>query len=576
MPMHANLFIIIKFVMEDREIRIPQPNNSFFLTTIEARKNSASLLFSYNPVSFKFPCQCSICIYQTSERLFSENFLKKPPATSKVNSKGFTYLLEKLGEISQKASVRLNLPDTTVFKAGKAVFTMQQSRDRSLNWITSPDKLKTSEIIKVISNTTKLKKREEVSGITNKIVLSGCSIDSSKEVACLRYMQKDVLNDIDEVFAENEEGAIRIMTENDFIGLLSKRPSSIFWKQLAYIQCLLKCRHSIGESFIFDYTLHDAKYDSNLAKEYEDSDVLENQFLVQGKEAYAAFIFDKIQFLFAKYLNISLKSIQGEFIQDENGRIWLIHATNIKTQPITSSVEPKNCEIIPQIIRKTINEDLINHIALVSNVPKNNRTLKLSRFMKQECDKIFAASRIKKEGKEAFDIETIAAYHKLRPFTPIDSNWHMHNISRVKLVRSKSANKRSKGTSNKIEVSASFDKKSFTPVKSQNSWIYIPKIPVSQLKGSNLASKLSLTPSLSPKKNFSISPIKDISIWSSKKWLITPVKEGYIWPSKNSSISPINQRAFSPLKKHRNKTNSSLQLKLPLKALIKEIQPIIQ
>ena len=547
--------------MEDRETRTPPQKNTLFLTAAEAGKHLFNPLHPCDPVAFKFPCQCSICIYQTSERLFQKNFSKKPPATSKKHSKGFTYLLEKLGEISQKASVKLNIPDTIVFKAGKAVFSIQQSRDRCLNYITSSDKLNISEVIKMISNASKVKKREEISQSTNKVMLSGCIVDSNKESACLRYMQRDVLNDAEDISAKSEEGAIKILTENDLIGLFWKRSSSIFWKQVAYIQCIMKCKQGIGESFIIDYTLTEKKYEKNLTKEYEESDILENQLLAQGTEAYSIFICDKLQFLFAKYLNISLQSIQGEFIQDENGKIWLIHATNISTQAMFSPIITEKTETSPQITRKTIDEDLLSHLAHVFSAPKNSRTVKISQYMQQECDRIFAISRIKKEKKDTFDIETIAAYHKLRPFTPIDSNGPSYSISRPAIARSKSANKKTKIRASRLDVSESIHKKSVIPVETQNSWIYIPKVPGVQLKGLDSPSRLSQTPlrnaSLSPKRSFLINNTR-------------------IWPSTNLSISPVKERSCLPLKNYRNRANSSLQMKSPMKALVKEMSLLIQ
>lgn len=166
-------------------------------------------------------CNCNVCSLDSQEKITKNNFYdKKFEKVNKKTCKGFTWLLEKLSEISLQNICKVNIPDTVVFKFGKPAFFLQQIRDRSLKTVETGEKLKIQEIIKSICSISRNRKREDsFMQVKNRASLLSIS-EYGKEVACLRFMNKDRENFLNEFFAYDEEGAIRVMSENEFMGLM--------------------------------------------------------------------------------------------------------------------------------------------------------------------------------------------------------------------------------------------------------------------------------------------------------------------------------------------------------------------
>lgn len=449
--------------------------------------------------SFKFSCGCKICYLESSGKCNARRVKSSTLKMDGYSSKGFTWLIEKLGEICNECPVKFNIPDTVIYRYGHPYGFLQFSRDRSLKYTKANDKLKSQEIIKVICNTSRTRKREEVSQITSKVMLSGTGTDYGKEVACLRFMSKNKTNDVDEYSSSDEEGAMKIMSENEFMGLLWQRPSSMLWRTLAYIQTVLKCRNGIGESFVHGHSFEGAETSDIFAAAHDDSEDNENNLYEQDKIKYTEYIYKRLYYVFEKFLNLRLEYIRGEFLKDENHRIWLIHASHIVTTVINTPKQPELVEEQPCVnVVKEDMEELLIHLASVSSEPKNVRTEKITRIMDEECKKIITANRFTNLFKtDEPDYETLNAYEKLRPLTPI-----MQMQKSIKKKKQSEGIKRSTSEVKKVilkrnSTDSSSPVKTLSPNKVSSLWIYTPKFRISPTKPSRSrlhSLKISMTP----------------------------------------------------------------------------------
>lgn len=487
--------------MDDLEPKLQQITPGFFLTANEEYIYDHSNLKRSESIPLNFSCNCSICKFQTNSKQLYKEFQCESQKSKKPTRKGFTYFLEKLGEISLKCVIKLKIPDSTVYSSGKALFSLQNSTNHSLKYITSPERLTVHDVIKSISNTSKTRKREELSLNSNKLVASGTLIDLSKEVAFLRFMNQNCYNDFSDITAENEEGAIRVMSDSEFIGLLWKRPSNIFWKQLSYIQSVLKCKNGVGESFVefFQWKRGETVSEEELKEEN----------FVEGEKDYARCIFNKIHFWFKKYLNLYLLEIQAEFVRDDNGTIWLVYATNILVEPGTPVKYKPEVPLSPlpkAVSLITDDKELINHLSITYVSAKNPRTEKFSQMMKKECEKILDANKlISRYSNVEPDELTMLALKKLRPFTPEFFNEIKQKQSKIRDARKN--NNRSFSQKTKISPQKVCDfvrvqqtKSSLSPKKTRVSWRVISKVNVSPISNTRPNTSLMSSPMRTPSR----------------------------------------------------------------------------
>jgi hypothetical protein len=429
-------------------------------------------------VTFKFMCPCKICYLETSEKYQLSIQKPIPKPAHKNTSKGYTWLLEKLGEISVDQAIKLNVPDVVVFRHSTPVFYVQQTRDRSIKYIKAEDKLRIQEVIKAISMSSRTRKREELNSM-NKIMLSGTLTEFGKDIACVRYMKAGVLNDLEQIMSSDEDGALRVMNDNEFMGLMWQRPSSLLWKSIAYMQSILKCKNSIGESFIYFYSFQGIKLNDALDAGLNENEDLENALYLNDRNKYCEFIFKKIFYLLEKFANIRLKSMQGEFLRDENNRIWLIHCSSIEIDCIVQSLVTNSAPTIASSFESITKKELIKYLELSSKEIKNSRTEKIAQMMKEECDKMITAYNIKDLfANVKFEKDNIAAFSRLRPSTPNEMSLMKTKQTESAMRRVGSEQKRKKVDD--LMLTPSPKKESM--IKTSNSWIYKPKFKISPIK----------------------------------------------------------------------------------------------
>ena len=367
------------------------------------------------PARLMFSCDCRIC-QLTSLNISS--FSSNTQAQTCKKAFGFTWLVEKLGAISQSYSFKLNIPDTAVFHKGKVSFFLQFQRDRTLKFLVASEKLTNQEVIKQIINLVRIRKREESPIKGSKASISPLSTEQTKETACIRFMSKGKDNDLDEIFADDEQGAMKVMNESEFTGLMWQRAGSTLWKTIRYMQGVLKCNKGIGESFIHFYRFHDCDSADYINAGMDENEENEESIFLASPKKYCEFIFKKLRYLIEKFMNVVILQIKGEFVRDKNCRIWLIHASDILvTEGNFQKTEEK---IETKAGKEELKGDvLLQHLASVAKQPKNSRTERFSGILNKECQKIILESGVLNT-KDLSDPEPInsLAFSKLRKFAP--------------------------------------------------------------------------------------------------------------------------------------------------------------
>lgn len=367
------------------------------------------------PARLIFSCNCRICQSNPLQRHSNyHSFHSKP----NQKSYGYTWLVEKLGLISQSYSFKLNIPDIAVFHKGKVLFFLQFQRDRTIKCIISSEKLTNQEVIKQIINLVRIRKKEESPIKGQKMSSSPITTELGKETACIRFMTRGRDNDLDEIFAEDELGALKVMNESEFTGLMWQRAGSNLWKTIRYIQSVLKCNKGIGESFIHFYKFNHCDSADLIQAGMEENEEFEQSLFMSNPSKYCEFVFKKLRFLIEKFLNIIILQIKGEFLRDKNNRIWLIHASDILITEGTVREMKESRQ--SSSVKVKINEDLLlQHLAMVAKLPKNGRTERFSGIMNLECQKMIKESGLLSNVEaDEHDVISSEAFAKLRKFAP--------------------------------------------------------------------------------------------------------------------------------------------------------------
>lgn len=476
--------------MEDPEYKGLISQFGHDITFEESKSFNKNDLKRSEPAVVLYRCSCTICYLQAKNKLnlhSHKNFNNQNSLMLKQR-KGFTWLLEKIGEITSENICKLNIPDTAVFRKGKVAFLLQHQRDRSLKCVNSGERITNQEIIKNITNIVRNRKKEETSYRTGKFRPSSAAIyEYGRETACLKFMSKGKDNDIEEILSSDEDGAMRVMVESEFTELMWQRPGSGFWKTLAYIQSVLKCRNGIGESFVHEYNFTNVDSNEVIKAGLEDNEENEEIIYLQGKPKYCEYIFMRLYYFFEKYLNLMLVYIKAEFLRDDNNRIWLINASDIDCVPI-AKVEETGSVVLPPSPIKLDEDQLLNHLAHTARQPKNHRTETFSKIMNQECEKMIDASKIMDVFKPAEpDLISTAAFSKLRRFTPYNLEELLNAEKAKSLLKVYTENKKQKRRGSSEIKGIDYDshvvtRSGFSPKKMINTWNYTPQIRVSPLK----------------------------------------------------------------------------------------------
>lgn len=380
-----------------------------------------------------FWCKCSVCDAQVKDKIHPEDQLmieKDELANLEGKEKSYTWLLEQLGEITSQTQIKINIPETVVFRKGKPAFLLHQTRDRMLKYTTTSEKLKFHEIRKLFSNASRARKKEEPTYLSKfaKAKLTYSSevyepLAYGKETIVLRHMFRDKDNDNPE--PKDEEGPLRVLLENEFIVLMYERAGSAIWKTISYIQSILKCKQGIGDSVVYTYYSHDAndwQAIEQLRKAgQEDNDEEEDYLARNSPEMYCRLITRRIAYFLATYAQIELLRMKAEFMKDDNGKLWLTFVSKIRVREIEvaqaeTAMTFKRVELLSPTNRKNVLNELqqFNSKNLLS--PNARR---ISDVMEEHYETIKSKSGISQLFEpEPPNLESNNAFSRLRPLIP--------------------------------------------------------------------------------------------------------------------------------------------------------------
>lgn len=278
-----------------------------------------------------FLCLCSICERQRKGKMPSlvlQSSAEDIYAKQHGQKKSFTWILEKLGEISSLTIVKFNVPETVVYRKGGASFMVVQNRDNSLRMISSKNRLRNSEIQKAFSMITKQRKRETSSHqMRGSKTLNFDIFDQyGKETVLVRYMNSSKEN-FPPFDPADEEGPLRVMLEQEFANLMYERGGSIVWKTISYIQTVVKCKLGISQTIeVCYYFSDDVKSMKQPNFEFE---IYEEELGTTDHYEYCLLQCKKFAFFLYVFCHKKLLKIDAEFIRDDNGKIWFVYAAEI-------------------------------------------------------------------------------------------------------------------------------------------------------------------------------------------------------------------------------------------------------
>lgn len=448
-----------------------------------------------------FWCKCSVCDAQVKDKIHPESlalFEKDELANLEGRERSYTWLLEQLGEVTSQTAVKINVPETVVFRKGKPAFLIFQARDRLLKFTNSAEKLKLHEIRKLFSNTSRTRKREEASFLSRfakaKLQASNEVYEPpgyGKETIVLRHMNRDKDNDNPE--PKDEEGPLRVLLENEFAVLMYERAGSGIWKTISYIQSILKCKQGVGDSVVYTYYSHDAndwKAIEALRKAGQEDNEEEEEYLARNSpEEYCKLISRRIAYFLATYAQTELLRMKTEFMKDDNGKLWLTFASkisvrDIKVEQAETALTFKRVELISPTNRQNVLNELSMYTSKNLLSPNARR---ISDVMEEHYETIKSKSGINKLfDPEPPDAESNNAFSRLRPLIPytLDQLLDPKLTSSIaeKHLQTPTRHSHSRRSYQPILTFTSTHRQSKSP-----GWTYVPRIRRSAYKSTSLS-----------------------------------------------------------------------------------------
>lgn len=396
-------------------------------------------------------CTCSICNSQHKSRLSfqTQNRAKEDYANYEGQEQSFTWLLSQLSKASKESAIKINIPETVIFRKSRPILLLQQKQDRSLKMTSSSSKLKLAVLKKLIVSASKSRKREDCYGHRSS------KIDNyGKDVALVKYMHRDYNNESEFIHPFYEEGALRVMNENEFGDFMLERPGSLIWKKICYIQGVVKCRQGMGETFVTTYYSHDAndtKAIIELQKAGKDDNENFELSVMNNPHRFAKLICRRIAYVLAVNSQLELLRIEPEFTVDDNGKIWLISARRISVKKI--EINDKDQEVIFKKVelRSAESKDRLNEeLQAGFNEVKAPHQVRMLREMNKHYtnlkNKLGIDELFKQKPK---DPKSNEVFSQLRPFSPYciydlidpESLKKIENLRRKKIIKIKSTSR---------------------------------------------------------------------------------------------------------------------------------------
>jgi hypothetical protein len=446
----------------------------------------------------KFCCKCSVCktaAIEKLEELKDPNAEKDDIANYEGSEQSFTWLLKQLGEASAENLIKLNIPDTITYKRGKAEFILQPVKDFQLKYSNKDEKLRKEDIMKNFNNIVRLRKRDDLSSS----IRTGKPDVYGKEVALVRYYVKGKDNET-AGSSKDEEGPLRVLMENEFFELMFERMGSPIWRQIAYMQTVIKTRTGVGEVRLVNYYSHDTK-DTSAIEELQragQAESNEDELMVESEAEYCHLICRRVAYFLATYSKVELLRMRAEFMRDDNGRVWLMYATKIAVKKIDLDAESDENVLFRRVnLESDENKARVESEILVRTVEPSEsvRSLRLSRLMKQHYEEVKETIGVNKLFEpEQPDYISNKAFARLRPMSPYSMEELLsHNIE-ARLAERFLLEQITRRKPPRHTQSSAFTPRvtSYLPSltsRKQHSWTYNSKMRVSPYQSMNTLSR---------------------------------------------------------------------------------------
>ena len=276
---------------------------------------------TYHEVTSDFYCPCSVCSKQVRGKIIEPD---DPTKHIRINYESlgvhrrFTWVLSELGRQSLTREVILPTPDIVVFNKCRPIYLIQSQKD-SIKYITSGDKLSLTEILKSYTKVVRNRKKEDKPGVKPTEVYG-------KEIALLRYTAENKDNENLDETPEVEDGPLRVLSEKEFFDFMYERAGSPKWKNIVYIQTVVKCKTGFGNIINVHYTTPQELDIPGLNKAL---DTRSDESLMQSDpKMYCEMMCVRIDALFHFNASLEILNMKAEFSQDDLGKIWFTHVTD--------------------------------------------------------------------------------------------------------------------------------------------------------------------------------------------------------------------------------------------------------
>ncbi|CAG9330428.1 unnamed protein product [Blepharisma stoltei] len=432
----------------------------------------------YEQVNLHNACKCMICKYHGKIKEVKKSYDFRIRDIDNAIPKGFTWLIERIGEVSIENSIRMNLADTVVFKNSKPKFLISQYENGNIRYVNQEEKLNLQDITKNFIQIARSRKSDgNKSSIKDKIA-SPNSNQFEKDIVMIRYM-KNRDNNYQKLKPEDEAGAVRIFSENQFLELIWGITGGEYWKHVSYIQTLLKCNHGIGESVWYNYTKTENTDPSKLLFEEEK----DNQILLENKSAYYDLICKRISY-YVSLSGFDVLNMRCEFVSDNYQKAWLVYADDIFIKKIESGKGSVQNEIMTQKQRTK----MINQYKVKMQKPQSIAGERMSGFMQNYYQKLKTRNGFNTLLEPTVtENQSKIAYSKLRPLSPFSLEDTLSSKKEKLLTqRSKSVSKireRNQTPTPLIKQRRSLNCVSLITQRAP-SWVYNPKLRKSPTKSS--------------------------------------------------------------------------------------------
>jgi hypothetical protein len=282
---------------------------------------------SYHEVTPDFFCECSVCSKQARNKL--------KPTTEELSSnplnfqfqgtrRRFTWVLSELGRQSLSKEVSIPTPDIVVFNKCRPLYLIQAQKD-SIKYITSGDKLSLTEILKSYTKVVRNRKKEDKPG-TKLVEVYG------KEIALMRYTAGNKDNENLDDSPELEDGPLRVLSEKEFFDFMYERAGSPKWKNIVYIQTVVKCKTGFGNIINVTYSTAKPMDLPGLSKSLDSSK--DESLMLSDPGQYCELLCRRMDALFHYNASTEILHMKAEFSQDDLGKIWLTHVTDFYTRTV--------------------------------------------------------------------------------------------------------------------------------------------------------------------------------------------------------------------------------------------------